>query len=319
MSRHFNTIDNKAILFDNQEQGDYRFYTLTSVNANTAAIVLNLTHQDPARRAVFSNKDFRIGLSHAINRQEIIDTVFVGQGIPYQVAPHPASEFYSERAATQYTEYNLDLANEFLDKAGLTERGSDGFRLMPNGERLVVEVEVISVRDDWVKIMELVQSHWEAAGVDTELNVADRSLVQANLDSNEYDAAILWGEGGGGQEIVLTPLWWVPMSIHSYSTLWYYWYIGDERGEEPPPHIMKVIDLYREVQRTADIEKQRDFMHQIVEQTADNFVAIGISSPLDSYGIVKNNLRNVPTEGMWDSYIWPQPQPSNPEQYFFQP
>jgi peptide/nickel transport system substrate-binding protein len=318
MSRHFNTIDNKAILFDNQEQGDYRFFSLTSVNANTAAIALNFTHQDPEMRELINNKDFRIGLSHAINRQEIIDTVFVGQGTPYQVAPHPASEFYSERAATQYTEFDLGLAEEHLDKAGLSERDADGYRLMPNGERLVLRVEVIAARDDWVKIMELVQSHWEAAGVDTELNVADRSLVQANLDANEYDAAILWGESGGGQEIVLTPLWWVPMSIHSYSTLWYYWYIGDERGEEPPPHIMEVVDLYRNLQQTADVEKQRDYMHQIVEKTADNFVAIGISSPLDSYGIVKNNMRNVPLEGMWDSYTWPQPQPSNPEQYFFE-
>jgi peptide/nickel transport system substrate-binding protein len=316
MSRHFNTIDNKAVLFDNQEQGAYRFYNLTSVNANTAAIMLNLANADPAHRELYNNKDFRIGLSHAINRQEIIDTVFVGQGVPYQVAPHPASEYYNEQAATQYTEYDVTLAGEYLDKAGLTAKDGEGFRLLPDGERLTVRVEVINTQGDWVKIMELVQRHWEAVGVDTELNVADRSLVQANIDSNQYDAAILWGEGGGGQDFVLAPIWFVPMNVHSFSVLWYYWYIGDERGEEPPAEIRQSIDLYREVQATADPARRSELLQQLVQQTADNFVAIGISSPLDGYGIVKNAMRNVP-ETMWDSYTWPQPGAANASQFFF--
>ncbi|CAA9575588.1 MAG: Oligopeptide ABC transporter, periplasmic oligopeptide-binding protein OppA, partial [uncultured Thermomicrobiales bacterium] len=49
-------------------------------------IALNLTHKDPVKRQIFGNKDFRIGLSHAINRQEIIDIGYVSQGEPWQSA-----------------------------------------------------------------------------------------------------------------------------------------------------------------------------------------------------------------------------------------
>lgn len=316
MSRHFNTLDNKAILFDNQEAGEYHFYNLQSTFANAAGIVFNMTHQDPVYRELYNNKDFRIGMSYAINRQEIIDTVFVSQGVPHQMAPNPTSEYYNEQAATQYTEYSVDLANEYLDKAGLTERDDEGFRLLPNGERLVVTVDIMAVQTTWVSIMELVEGYWEAVGVDTELNVADRSLVQERLDGNEHEAVILFGEGGGGQDIVMAPRWFVPQNIHSYNTLWYYWYIGDPRGEEPPAEIMNVIDLYEELNASADKATQDALMAEIVQQTADNFVALGISTPIDGYGIVKNNMHNVPPQ-MWDSFVWPQPAPAQISLFFF--
>ncbi len=54
---------------------------------NEMIIALNLTHKDPTKRQIFQNKDFRIGLSYAVNRQEIIDVVFVGQGEAWQAAP----------------------------------------------------------------------------------------------------------------------------------------------------------------------------------------------------------------------------------------
>ena len=75
---------------------------------NTLAFALNLTHKDPMKREIYQNKDFRVALSHAINRQEIIDVVYVGQGEPYQLAPRPTSPFYNERLAKQYTEYDVD-------------------------------------------------------------------------------------------------------------------------------------------------------------------------------------------------------------------
>ena len=44
------------------------------------AITLNMTHPDKVKAELYSNKDFRIGLSHAIDRQALIDFVFVGIG-----------------------------------------------------------------------------------------------------------------------------------------------------------------------------------------------------------------------------------------------
>lgn len=55
-------------------------------------IVFNLTCRDEAKRQVFQNKGFRVNFSHAINRQAIIDTVYVPQGQPWQAAPRQESD-----------------------------------------------------------------------------------------------------------------------------------------------------------------------------------------------------------------------------------
>ena len=89
---------------------------------------------------ILQNKDFRIGLSHAINRQEMIDTLWLGIGTPRQMAPLPESPYYiGDEMANQYIEYDVDLANEYLDKV-LPDKDADGYRLGPDGERFILDV-----------------------------------------------------------------------------------------------------------------------------------------------------------------------------------
>ena len=49
-------------------------------------------------------------------KDEINEVIAQGQGTPAQPSPPPDSPLYHEKLATQYTEYDVDLANEYLDK-----------------------------------------------------------------------------------------------------------------------------------------------------------------------------------------------------------
>jgi ABC-type transport system substrate-binding protein len=89
--RHIATTQNRAVFVDNAQRGGYRFFETIPDSSNEAGIYLNWTHKDPVMRRIIQDKDFRIGLSHAIDRQEIIDVVYVGQGEPYQVASRPGA------------------------------------------------------------------------------------------------------------------------------------------------------------------------------------------------------------------------------------
>ena len=80
------------------------------------------------------NLKLRQALSHAIDRNELNDVVYISQGAPHQAAPRPESVYYHERLATQHTEFDLDKANEYLDKV-LPDKDAEGFRLNKNGER----------------------------------------------------------------------------------------------------------------------------------------------------------------------------------------
>lgn len=315
--RHIATSANRAILFDNQERGNYGFFTTVPTIMNTLIIALNLTHEDPVKREIFNNKDFRIGLSHAIDRQEIIDLVYVGQGEPYQAAPRPESAFYNEELAKQYTEYDVALANETLDRAGYSERDAQGFRLGPDGQRIVIMVEASSDRTDATDILELVSRYWQEVGIDMQLRPMDRSLFYTRKDNNLPDATV-W-DGDGGLEVVLEPRWYFPFTTESnFAIPWANWFNNPEaeNAMEPSPEAKRQMALYRQIEATADPEEQNNLMNQILEIAQDQFWVMGISLRPEGYGVVKNDFHNVPASMISAGGVYPQPAPTDPSQYF---
>lgn len=318
LSRHITTTTNRPVLFDNMERGNYRLFEVIPSANNTMGLALNLTHRDPIKREIFSNKDFRIGLSHAIDRQEIIDLVYIGQGEPYQSAPRPEAPFYNEQLAKQYTEYDVDLANEYLDRSGYSQRDAQGFRLGPDGNRISFVVELHDVRD-WADSLELIQTHWQEVGIDMHVRVIDRSLVQTRMQANEHDA-IAWFGRPGLMDAILQFRWEFPSHWESaYAVPWANWYTGDEGPrEEPPPVTRQQMEIYDQITRTVDEAEQIRLAEEIIEIAAEQFYVMGISLPAPGYGIVKNNFRNVPESMFNTGNAYFDPGPTNPEQYFIE-
>ena len=309
MARHFNSAANRPIVYDNREQGGYSAYGIVGEDANMTALAINLTHLDPVKREIFQNKDFRIGLSHAINRQEIVDIVYLGQGQPRQIAPQSDSPFYDEEFANQYTEYSVDIANEHLDKAGYAERDDEGFRLGPDGNRISIVIEAGDLFGrGWPDVLELVQGYWGAVGIHMEPRIIDRSLLVSRKVNSEHDATI-WG-ASGGLDVYLTPIWYFPSDPveSAYAPLWTKWYFDPETGEEPPDAAKQQMRLFDQIKGTGDLELQAELMGELLAIAKDQFYVMGINSTPPGYGIAKNYFRNVPaaSTGSW-KFPWPAP------------
>lgn len=314
--RHIANLTNRAILADNQEEGEYHFYDLVPAGGNAMVLFLNLNHNDPVMREIFQNKDFRIGLSHAIDRQEIIDLIYLGLNEPSQVAPRAESNIYDEEMATQYTEYSVDLANEALDRAGYTERDADGFRLGPDGNRITFTAEVTAAIQQWVDAIQLIEEDFEAVGIDMEVMVADRALVWERMQAGEQDVMVWGGEGGLYMDALMGPYSYFPYSIYSkFAPYWSNWYQGAQPAEEPPAVVQEQMDMYDQLQATADPDEQLRLMQEILAIAKDQFYHIGIATQPPGYGLVKNNFHNVP-EQMPQAGLYPNPAPTMPEQYF---
>ncbi len=313
--RHIGSLANKAVFFDNQEAGGFTFFDTIPSGMNNMIIALNLTIEDPVKNEIYNNKDFRIGLSHAINRQEIIDLIYVGQGQPWQASPRPTSPFHNERLATQYTEYNVDLANEHLDAAGYTERDADGFRLGPDGERIIIGVEVATVQTDRIDSLELISGYWAEVGIDMQVVVEDRSILYDRKEANSHDA-VVWG-GDGGLDVILEPRWYFPFSGESnFAMLWQFWFNGDARGVEPPEAPKRQMDLYNQLKATGDPDEQAALMNEILEIAADEFYTIGTVLGAPGYGIRNVNMQNVP-DVFPAGWKYPHPAPTNVFTYYY--
>ncbi len=314
--RHFNTLDNKAVLFDNQQKGDYHFFDLTDASSNKIAIMLNLTHKDKAVRDIFQNKDFRIGLSYALNRQEIIDTVYVGQGKPFQVAPLEGTPFYNQQLANQFVEFDVAKANEYLDKV-LPKKDSNGMRLRPDGKPFSFVIEIANANKDQVDVGNMLSKYWKEVGVNAEAKPEDRSLLYTRKDNNDLDA-MLWN-GEGGVNPMMDARSFFPYSLESgYAVAWALWYNGSTSAvaEEPPAEVKQLMDLFEKVKTTPGFENQVKVMNDLLQKSADQFFIIGVTTPPDLYGIAKNNMKNVP-ERMINSWPYPTPAPANVFSFFF--
>ncbi len=317
--RHFNTNANKAILFDNKAKGNYDFYNLSEGAVNMMVIYFNLTHDDPVKRQIFGNKDFRIGLSYAINRPEIIKTVLVGQGEVSQVCPPKGSPVYDEKLCKQYTEFDLAKANEHLDKAGF-KKDASGKRIGPDGKPISFVVESSDTQTQINDMMNMIVKYWKEVGIDATLKVEERALMYSNKEANLHDVVLWNGASGYLPNLLVDPRYWMPFSNESaWGIGWWKYNAKVPGGEkyEPPAEVKKAIDLYNKIVATADPKQQVELTKEMLANARDNFWIIGIVQPADGYGIVKNNFKNVP-KSMPMAWIFPTFSPLNPEQFYIE-
>lgn len=312
------TPANRAVLYDGQETGRYGFYTTTSTEPNEMVFQLNLTHPDPVKRALYQNKDFRAALSLSLDRQAIIDTIFIGQGAPAQPSIRPEDPLYNEQLATQYTEFDPARANELLDTI-IPNKDGEGFRLYENGQRVSIIFEIDQVRQTFVDSFQLVLPMFRAVGIDAQMRTMDRSLWEVRVrQGGDYDATVHKFGGNGGIVAILDPRYFFPNTTEAmYAKGWQIWYNDPDSPDavEPPEATRRQFAAYDELRQTGDQARQQELMREILQIAADEFYVFGVTLPLDGYGVLASRLKNV-RPSMPNSWGYPTPAPTNPEQYY---
>ncbi|MBQ4158816.1 MAG: hypothetical protein IJD86_11855, partial [Clostridia bacterium] len=299
------------VLAQNAEVGNYRLLLAGADFCGIFNIMPNLANQDPQKGPLLQDKNFRIALSHAINRQEIIDllaTVATFQGEPVQT-PHivSASQFHNETLAKQYTEYNPELANQMLDELGLTARGEDGFRLGLDGQPMAFTLSVPGeFSDQWVNGALMIAEYWKAVGLNFEVKNMAADIWNELVAANGSEVTIL-STGSGGMMTLNEP------HVRAYACVapsWYtYWgyaygqWVATEgaAGIEPPAEILKLNDLYNEVLVATSMEAAAAKLKELTDAFADVFPQMGISTPLPSFCVATNRIKNGPSD--YDPYV----------------
>jgi len=315
-----NTTDaEKPTFVENAATSGLVLYPTKSEGGGTISVLFNETH--PTLGAIFSQKDFRIGMSYAINRREMINSIYFGQGVPRQVSPIDSSPLYNQQLTTQYLDYDVAKANEYLDKV-LPKKGADGFRLDPvTGKKLSI-VFSVQTGDYGLRFGDaatLLKKYFAAVGVDIVIDTITNDELGRRGNDNSVEATIFTAEGGFGITSILDPRYFVPLSGQSYwGEGWalYYTQPTNKAAVEPPAIIKAQVDLYNKVLQAATETERLALMKQLLQNAADNFWVIGVSSASEGYHPVSAKIANVP-----DNWVWGW-NPGGyaialPEQWFF--
>lgn len=322
-NRHVATA-NFTLYKESEESGDYT--VLVGVSANHVAVQLNQTTKEPRLREFFQNRDVRIALSLAVNREDLNELVYDGMQTPRQYSPISASPLYYEKLSNAYIEYDPDRANELLDGAGYSERGADGFRLWKDGSgetiSFIIEGTAEAGTPDEDAVQQIVR-YYADVGVKAEYKYFERTLYTEHYQSNEIQAAF-WG---GDRTVVplAAPIIFIgTQPDRPWAVAWGYYREDPEHpvAEEPPADhwIWKIWDLWDQVSVEPDPEKQNELFRGILDIWAEELPMIGYLGESPALIIVKNGFRNY-IEGMpiddptgdehllqTETYFWDDPE-----------
>lgn len=315
-------MSNYPVLIENAEQGGYRVVTWPTFGGSDAVVMFNQTYNaDPGIAALLQNKDFRIALSHAIDRESIKELAFLGIGEARQGVPAPNHPYYpGDEWAFKYTEYDTATANEILDGIGLTERDDEGFRTLPDGGRLDIEIQVIPAFANWPDIGQIIVQNWADVGVRAHVETRERALGFQMRDTNDLMTEI-WNEDTTAFPFSGQPKM-DPRSnpALTFAPLVRQWYLTNgAEGVEPTPEIAKLVEIIDEG-KVSDRERQIELAQELFRMWADNvweIGTVGLTPMVQGVVVVNENLQNVPDTAGND---WPLRTPGNtrPEQFFFQ-
>lgn len=144
------------------------------------------------RRPLFQDRNLRLALAYATNRQEIIDKVLHGSATPAQTDQSPVLSWAYDANVPKH-DYDPAKAKQILDADGW-KVGPDGIRVK-NGVRLAFDYSTQTESTTGKLIEQLVQSQWHAVGADVTIKNAlvavffDNSPATGILQGGHYDVA----------------------------------------------------------------------------------------------------------------------------------
>jgi len=223
--RHIALANYPVLKEREQKDKKYVVQLWSSLGGADADVTFNQTYtKDPEVGKILANKDFRIAMSYAINRKQIQESIFLGTGEPRQPVAKKGHPYYpGDEYAYKYTEYNPTLAAQMLDKIGLDKKDAEGFRLLPSGKRLVIELSCIQALGFGPDSAQLIAKDWEKVGVKTNVQVRERALHFSLRESNDLMAEI-WNQDTAGFPFTGSTKYDVRSGIYgniTYGPRWY--------------------------------------------------------------------------------------------------
>ena len=314
-------LNDFPLLKENEAKGNYTA-ALAPTLGETVYYSFNRNHKDAALREIFSDVRFSQALSLGLDREEIVEIVYLGQGTPAQAIPAEAAtvNFVTERHRTQFIEHDVARANALLDEMGLA-RGSDGVRRRPDGQPLAFRIQFAS-QGSPVQLHELARGYWADLGIRVDLREVTSDEYRAGANANDVDVFIWKNDGISGPFISQDATMLVPPFGDYFNPgggfEWAEWKAtGGASGTEPPADIKELWDLAEQFLSAPLGSPESDALGaRIIDIHADNLLKIGIVSDIPSPYVYSNALGNLqPQTAKTYDFYWTYPY--RPQQWFF--
>lgn len=310
-------LDSAPLLLENQEKGNYTLDLKPEIALATFAF--NMTSEDMAKREVFGNLKFRQAMSVAINRDEINEVAYFGLGKPQQyIAFSPTPSFVSEELEQHYAQHDVEMAKKLLDEAGVVDKDGDGMRDLPNGDPLVLNLQV-ATQGISIKLVELVSQSWKDVGINNTVKEVTTDEYRSAQSSNQLDVTMYSKSQPLAVVLGVSELFIPPYDNYfnlRTNMLWGEWVESNgATGVEPPAYVKSMInDIGAFQSAIVGTDESNALGEKLVRDMAENLLFIGtVKAVAPIYH--SNDLKNFP-EFKTQSYAYYRTYPYRPSQWF---
>lgn len=294
------SLDQYPLYKKNEEKGGYRIWLAHNTGRTSQTLyAFNQAYEaDPVLREIFQNAKFRQAMSLGINREEINNIMFFGEGTPAQATIDPTASFYEEAWSESYAEYDPEEANRLLDEIGL-ERGEDGYRLRPDGETLGFTIHLSTNLSAWLGTTEIVKSNWEDLGVRAYIEVVPYSRMWQIVPAGEHQVAVWVMDSMSDLAFYANKGMWLGGSnryLAWFAPLWSWWWMTKDQeeptGQEPPEEIKALFAMCEELPLAGKEEKEQ-IARNILSLQAELIYYIGTVSDVPYPAMAAVEIRNI--------------------------
>jgi peptide/nickel transport system substrate-binding protein len=276
-----------------------------SGSGSQIALYPNLTTNDEEWRKLMRDVRFRRALSLAIDRDELNQVVYLGLAKPSNNTIMDRSVLFKPEYATKWAKYDPKLANKLLDEVGLSKRGPDGIRLLPDGRPATIVVEHASEETEDADALQLISEFWKKVGIKMLTKPQTRENFRLRAFSGEAIMTAFAGYVTAVPTVNTSPKEFAPTMQGGLQ--WSRWGMFIEskgtKGEKCDlPSACKMLDYVKEWEHSSNPDDRRKAWDKILEANADEVFSIGTVNGIRQPIVVGPKVRNVPKEGYsaWD-------------------
>jgi len=298
-------FDNYTFLKQSEKRNQYHVRLWEKALGSQIALYPNLNAEDAEWRKLMRDVRFRRALSLGINRHEVNEVVYFGLGRESSNTILQRSALFRPEFRAAWTKFDVKAANALLDSIGLTRRDAAGLRLLPDGRPMELVIDTSGESTEETDVLELIRDSWRQLGIAMFSRPSQREVFRKRVFSGKSMMSVWSGLSNGIPTPDMSPGELAPTTQEQLQwPMWGQYYEQNRKGGEAPtsPDVVELVKLFEQWRNSGSADEREKIWLRMLTINANEVYTIGIVTRALQPVVVRDNLRNVPVEGIysWD-------------------